>query len=135
MNEELAKRVQTADMVLSGTKRVFGCRCLFGAFQPPFSSSHTNLTTSTFFTDLERILMLQVHEFIAKQAQLCSTLLQHDAELLKAVRDADTLNDMLAQQLGSSQMMSRNLLQRITVIIETPTNVNAATPMKPSTAP
>lgn len=135
MSEVLTDRVLRADVVLSGTNLFVGCRRLSARFLLPAYLPHSNSPCFGFFTDLERILNQQVREFVARQAHLCTTLLTNDAEVLKAVRDADTLNDMLARQLDSSQAMSRGLFQHITGIIETPTLARGATAAKTAPAP
>lgn len=76
--------------------------------------------------ELERVLTQQIQNFVAKQAQYCETMFANDAAVLKAIREADSVNGILASQLDSSQMMSRNLLQRITGIIESPTTPRGA---------
>jgi len=79
-------------------------------------------------------MMQSVHEFIAKQAEYCETLFAGEVSLVRAIREADSVNSIVATQLDSSQLMSRNLLQRITGIIEapvTPRPSNAAANLSP----
>ena len=82
---------------------------------------------------MERVLTQQVRDFVARQAQYCENVFANDVEVLKAIREADSVNAIVASQLESSQMMSRTLLQRITGIIESPTTPRAT--ITPNTSP
>lgn len=68
--------------------------------------------------EMEKVLLQQVRDFMSKQAQYCETVFVNDAAVVKAIREADSVNAIVAAQLESSQLMSRTLLQRITGIIE-----------------
>lgn len=112
----------------------FGCcRLLFPRFLASNPLSHLNSLLFQRYSDLEKCLTRQVQEFVAKQATLCESLLRGDAEVIQSIRDADTVNAVVAQQLEASQAMSRNLLQRITGILEAP--VAARVSAVPTLAP
>lgn len=63
-------------------------------------------------------MIQSVHDFVSKQAEYCESLFAGEANIVRAIREADSVNSIVSTQLDSSQIMSRNLLQRITGIIE-----------------
>ena len=77
---------------------------------------------------MERVLIMQIQECLAAQAQNCESLLREDAALLADIRQLDVRSDRLLQQLESTQSMSRDLFKRICGIIEAPPPPKANAP-------
>lgn len=76
---------------------------------------------------MERALVAEMQDYLARQAQYCVQMVEAEVGAIKALREADSVNSRLMEQIEASVSRSRALFQRISGIFEATTVTKAPT--------